>query len=335
MCVWMCICVPVLFVYVHQPQCRACGVTEDCTLGCFWISQVTKHTHTKDVPPYNGYSSLWLMRSQWSFQFFIPGAPQETVCKQSYQNFYWMWSTNVALLYEMSICNQYFQSQFRSRWKKQYHAILCLTLTFASSCSHRRMTRSNSVTTAVQADLDDPADAPELPPRHCATMPRQHSRDAATSTVSIQGSGNHYHACAGDDYGEVGFDPSILPPPDPWMDSMAEPEVEALETVSRTVCPRDGRWFLKLLQAETDRMEGWCRQMKQDEMENELPDESELNHSLDAKMWPKESLLYIDIRSIFFLWFGPCWYSWYWTTIAACCCLRPSGLLRHTVHTYQ
>uniref|UniRef100_A0A672J7G7 Discs, large (Drosophila) homolog-associated protein 1b n=1 Tax=Salarias fasciatus TaxID=181472 RepID=A0A672J7G7_SALFA len=129
------------------------------------------------------------------------------------------------------------------------------------------------VTTAVQADLDDPSDAPELPPRHCATMPRQHSRDATTSTVSIQGSGNHYHACAGDDYGEVGFDPSILPPPDPWMDSAPEPVAEDLEAVGRLVCPRDGRWFLKLLQAETERMEGWCRQMEQDEMENELPDE--------------------------------------------------------------
>ncbi|KAM9827578.1 disks large-associated protein 1 [Neosynchiropus ocellatus] len=138
---------------------------------------------------------------------------------------------------------------------------------------HRRMTRSNSVTTAVQADLDDPADAPQLPPRHCATMPRQQSRDAATSTVSIQGSGNHYHACAADDYGEVGFDPSILPPPDPWMDNVAEPTMEALEAVSRSVCPRDGHWFLKLLQAETERMEGWCRQMAQDEMENKLPDE--------------------------------------------------------------
>ncbi|XP_068160425.1 disks large-associated protein 1 isoform X1 [Antennarius striatus] len=139
---------------------------------------------------------------------------------------------------------------------------------------YRKMTRSNSVTTAVQADLDDHSDAPELPPRHFSTMPRQHSRDAASSTVSIQGSGNHYHACAGDDYGDVGFDPSILPPPDPWMDTVAEPEVEVVRgPARRMVCPRDGRWFLKLLQAEMDRMEGWCRQMEQDEMENELPDE--------------------------------------------------------------
>uniref|UniRef100_A0A3B3UVW8 Discs, large (Drosophila) homolog-associated protein 1a n=1 Tax=Poecilia latipinna TaxID=48699 RepID=A0A3B3UVW8_9TELE len=94
-------------------------------------------------------------------------------------------------------------------------------------------------------------------------MSRKYSRDAATSTVSIQGSGNHYHACASDDYDDVGFDPSILPPPDPWIDTV----------VQRSVCQRDGRWFLKLLQAETDRMEGWCRQMELDQRENELPED--------------------------------------------------------------
>lgn len=156
------------------------------------------------------------------------------------------------------------------------------TLLFSCIClSHRRMTRSNSVTTAVQADLDDPANAPELPLRHCATMPRQHSRDAGASTVSIQGSGNHYHACAADEYGDVGFDPSILPPPDPWMDSVPEPvAADGPEAVNRMVCPRDGRWFLKLLQAETERMEGWCRQMEQDEAENELPDEGKLDNMI-------------------------------------------------------
>ncbi|XP_029556311.1 disks large-associated protein 1-like isoform X2 [Salmo trutta] len=141
-------------------------------------------------------------------------------------------------------------------------------------CYHR-MTRSNSVTTAVQADLDDPdyypVDAPEMAMRHSATMPRQYSRDSTTSTVSIQGSGNHYHALTVEEYGEVGVDPSILPPPDPWMDQVEGP----IEVVGGrgSLCPRDGRWFLKLLQAEMERMEGWCRQMEQEEMENELPDE--------------------------------------------------------------
>ncbi|XP_067107771.1 disks large-associated protein 1 isoform X2 [Osmerus mordax] len=146
--------------------------------------------------------------------------------------------------------------------------------------SYRRMTRSNSVTAAVQADLDDPCDpagVPLPPLRHCATMPRQHSRDAATSTVSIQGSGNHYHACAADDSdsGDAGFDPSILPPPDPWMDSVAGPgpDDSLAGGAGRSACRRDGRWFLKLLQAEAERMEGWCGQMEQDEMEHELPEE--------------------------------------------------------------
>ncbi|KAL7851672.1 hypothetical protein AOLI_G00220280 [Acnodon oligacanthus] len=140
--------------------------------------------------------------------------------------------------------------------------------------SHRRFTRSNSVTAAVQADLDtpdySPADSPDTNILPTGCLSRQYSRDAATSTVSIQGSGNHYHACASDDYEDVGFDPSILPPPDPWIDSVTE---DPLEVVSRSVCQRDGRWFLKLLQAETERMEGWCRQMEHDERENELPDE--------------------------------------------------------------
>uniref|UniRef100_A0A671MUQ3 Discs, large (Drosophila) homolog-associated protein 1b n=1 Tax=Sinocyclocheilus anshuiensis TaxID=1608454 RepID=A0A671MUQ3_9TELE len=69
---------------------------------------------------------------------------------------------------------------------------------------------------------------------------------------------------------DVGFDPSILPPPDPWIDSVTE---DPLEVVGRSVCQRDGHWFLKLLQAETERMEGWCRQMEHDEKENKLPDE--------------------------------------------------------------
>uniref|UniRef100_A0A3B1J2Z7 Discs, large (Drosophila) homolog-associated protein 1a n=1 Tax=Astyanax mexicanus TaxID=7994 RepID=A0A3B1J2Z7_ASTMX len=141
--------------------------------------------------------------------------------------------------------------------------------------SHRRFTRSNSVTAAVQADLDtpdySPVDSPDVDSLHpSGCLSRQYSRDAATSTVSIQGSGNHYHACTSDDYDDVGFDPSILPPPDPWIDSVTE---DPLEVVSRSVCQRDGRWFLKLLQAEADRMEGWCRQMEHEERANELPDD--------------------------------------------------------------
>ena len=82
----------------------------------------------------------------------------------------------------------------------------------------------------MQADLDMPdfLDTPldssdtDIDVLSSGALSRQFSRDAATSTVSIQGSGNHYHACASDDYDDVGFDPSILPPPDPWIDSVID-----------------------------------------------------------------------------------------------------------------
>ncbi|XP_017371404.1 disks large-associated protein 1 isoform X8 [Cebus imitator] len=139
----------------------------------------------------------------------------------------------------------------------------------------RRFTRSNSVTTAVQADLDFHDNLENslesIEDNSCpGPMVRQFSRDASTSTVSIQGSGNHYHACAADDDFDTDFDPSILPPPDPWIDSITE---DPLEAVQRSVCHRDGHWFLKLLQAERDRMEGWCQQMEREERENNLPED--------------------------------------------------------------
>ncbi|XP_059562557.1 disks large-associated protein 1 isoform X3 [Myotis daubentonii] len=139
----------------------------------------------------------------------------------------------------------------------------------------RRFTRSNSVTTAVQADLDFHDNlGNSLESIEDSSCPgpaaRQFSRDASTSTVSIQGSGNHYHACAADDDFDADFDPSILPPPDPWIDSITE---DPMEAVQRSVCHRDGHWFLKLLQAERDRMEGWCQQMEREERENNLPED--------------------------------------------------------------
>ncbi|XP_036906181.1 disks large-associated protein 1 isoform X4 [Sturnira hondurensis] len=139
----------------------------------------------------------------------------------------------------------------------------------------RRFTRSNSVTTAVQADLDFHDNLENslesIEDNSCpGPTARQFSRDASTSTVSIQGSGNHYHACAADDDFDADFDPSILPPPDPWIDSITE---DPMEAVQRSVCHRDGHWFLKLLQAERDRMEGWCQQMEREERENNLPED--------------------------------------------------------------
>ncbi|CAH2284855.1 disks large-associated 1 isoform X1 [Pelobates cultripes] len=139
----------------------------------------------------------------------------------------------------------------------------------------RRLARSNSVTASVQADLDlrehfeCPVELADQEFQFSRPLTKQYSRDACTSTVSIQGSGNHYHACAVDEDFDADFDPSILPPPDPWIDSITE---DPMEAVHRSVCHRDGQWFLKLLQAEKERMEGWCQQMELEEQENDLAD---------------------------------------------------------------
>uniref|UniRef100_A0A3B4WA42 Discs, large (Drosophila) homolog-associated protein 3 n=1 Tax=Seriola lalandi dorsalis TaxID=1841481 RepID=A0A3B4WA42_SERLL len=38
-------------------------------------------------------------------------------------------------------------------------------------------------------------------------------------------------------------------------------------------CMRDGEFFLRLLQTEVERMEGWCQNMEREAEENELPEE--------------------------------------------------------------
>ncbi|KAI4009386.1 DLG associated protein 2, partial [Homo sapiens] len=64
-------------------------------------------------------------------------------------------------------------------------------------------------------------------------------------------------------------DTSTLPPPDPWL----EPAIDTVETGRMSPCRRDGSWFLKLLHAETKRMEGWCKEMEREAEENDLSEE--------------------------------------------------------------
>ncbi|NWI93927.1 DLGP4 protein, partial [Pitta sordida] len=74
-------------------------------------------------------------------------------------------------------------------------------------------------------------------------------------------------------YGEnndPALEPSSLPPPDPWLETSS---TSPSEPAQPGPCRRDGFWFLKLLQAETERLEGWCRQMDQETKENSLSEE--------------------------------------------------------------
>ncbi|XP_028262859.1 disks large-associated protein 4 isoform X2 [Parambassis ranga] len=70
------------------------------------------------------------------------------------------------------------------------------------------------------------------------------------------------------------LDPSSLPPPDPWLESGNGSNNSVPQSGGGgTLCRRDGHWFLKLLQAEMGRMEGWCQQMEQETKDNQLSEE--------------------------------------------------------------
>lgn len=87
-------------------------------------------------------------------------------------------------------------------------------------------------------------------------------------------------------YGEnsdPALEPSSLPPPDPWLETSS---TSPSEPTQPGACRRDGYWFLKLLQAETERLEGWCRQMDQETKENNLSEEGRGCWPLDAGLEP-------------------------------------------------
>ncbi|XP_034269887.1 disks large-associated protein 4 isoform X2 [Pantherophis guttatus] len=72
------------------------------------------------------------------------------------------------------------------------------------------------------------------------------------------------------DSNDPALEPSSLPPPDPWLETSTNTPSEPTQPGA---CRRDGYWFQKLLQAETERLEGWCRQMDQETKENNLSEE--------------------------------------------------------------
>lgn len=82
------------------------------------------------------------------------------------------------------------------------------------------------------------------------------------------------------------LDPSCLPPPDPWLESGNGSNNSVPQSGGGgTLCRRDGHWFLKLLQAETGRMEGWCQQMEQETKDNQLSEEGKAGRGLPISSW--------------------------------------------------
>lgn len=139
---------------------------------------------------------------------------------------------------------------------------------------HGRFKRSNSVTAAVQADLELEGFPGRVtmedkglqfgPAFQRHSEPSTPTQYGAVRTVRTQGVFSYR-----EDY-RAPVDTATLPPPEPWL----EPCVETADTGRMSPCRRDGSWFVKLLHTETKRMEGWCKDMEREAEENDLSEES-------------------------------------------------------------
>ncbi|MGH0149190.1 UNVERIFIED_CONTAM: hypothetical protein FKN15_056972 [Acipenser sinensis] len=162
-------------------------------------------------------------------------------------------------------------SESEGRGLREYHSV---GVQVEDKNRHGRFKRSNSVTAAVQADLEL-----EGFPGHVTmedkglqfggsfqrhSEPSTPTQYGAVRTVRTQGLFSYR-----EDYRAPVELPS--PQPDPWL---VESPREVVETGRLSPCRRDGSWFMQLLHAETKRMEGWCKEMEREAEENDLSEES-------------------------------------------------------------
>ncbi|XP_041823034.1 disks large-associated protein 3 isoform X2 [Melanotaenia boesemani] len=169
-----------------------------------------------------------------------------------------------------------------------------------------RVKRSNSVTASVQADLD-----PEGFPGLSIAVPTQdkslqfgcsfqrHSSEPESvsqyteslRTVHTQGQwayredfiqgGYTTESCQSDPRPHQhphlpprSHSPLPLPSERAWAGTPSLEGPRSLPDSGRaSPCMRDGEFFLRLLQTEVERMEGWCQNMEREAEENELPEE--------------------------------------------------------------
>uniref|UniRef100_A0A452VFD9 DLG associated protein 2 n=1 Tax=Ursus maritimus TaxID=29073 RepID=A0A452VFD9_URSMA len=161
-------------------------------------------------------------------------------------------------------------SDTESRGLREYHSV---GIQVEDEKRHGRFKRSNSVTAAVQADLELEGFPGHVtmedkglqfgPSFQRHSEPSTPTQYGAVRTVRTQGLFSYR-----EDY-RTPVDTANLPPPDPWL----EPSIETADTGRMSPCRRDGSWFVKLLHTETKRMEGWCKDMERDAEENDLSEE--------------------------------------------------------------
>ncbi|ETE67843.1 Disks large-associated protein 2, partial [Ophiophagus hannah] len=166
-----------------------------------------------------------------------------------------------------------------SKGLREYHSV---GVQVEDDKRHGRFKRSNSVTAAVQADLELEGFPGHITmedkglqfggsfQRH--SEPSTPTQYGAVRTVRTQGLFSYR-----EDY-RTQVDTSNLPPPEPWL----EPSMETIETGRMSPCRRDGSWFMKLLHTETKRMEGWCKEMEREAEENDLSEESKIRSAVGS-----------------------------------------------------
>ncbi|XP_032877995.1 disks large-associated protein 2 [Amblyraja radiata] len=157
-----------------------------------------------------------------------------------------------------------------SRGLREYHSV---GVQVEDEKRRGRFKRSNSVTASVQADLElEGFPVPvsmEDKGQQFGNSFQRHSEPCtptqytALRTVRTQGLLSYR-----EDY-RTPLDTSAFPPPEPWLESVPPPDAGRMSP-----CRRDGQWFMKLLHAETKRMEGWCKQMEREAEENDLSEET-------------------------------------------------------------
>ncbi|XP_051908485.1 disks large-associated protein 2 isoform X7 [Hippocampus zosterae] len=158
-------------------------------------------------------------------------------------------------------------SETESKGLPQFHSI---GIQVEDHKRRGRVKRSNSVTTAVQADMELEG-FPSMEDkglqfggafgRH--SEPSTPTQYGAIRTVRTQGLFSYR-----EDYRVSSGPPS--PQPEPWL---AEPSLEASEAGRVSPLRRDGGWFMQLLHNESKRMEEWCKEMEREAEEHDLSEE--------------------------------------------------------------
>uniref|UniRef100_A0A8B9ZRV6 DLGP3 protein n=1 Tax=Anas zonorhyncha TaxID=75864 RepID=A0A8B9ZRV6_9AVES len=139
-----------------------------------------------------------------------------------------------------------------------------------------RFKRSNSVTAGVQADLElegfaglavateDKALQFGRPFQRHSSEPESGRQYAVYKTVHTQGQWAYR-----EDY-QMQYDAVEVPRRDAWVERGSR---SLPDSGRASPCHRDGEWFIKLLQAEVEKMEGWCQQMEREAEDYDLPEE--------------------------------------------------------------